>query len=226
MTMKTFENDDRRPWQGLMSGLALMLCLSVPAGAFGEGTNNPRGEGGNSGSFAGGDETVGTLPATNSDDGGGVLDPGVDWGGFTTLGSTLTLEGSTLALMTTVRSLHGQTTLVVEQLDGGRQRWTLSGDFDLALDLGLLPGADLTIAVGTRADAWSAISLRNRDLGQVALTAHAGLDLPLGQLVQNGQVPSGLTVTTVDGFGTATRLAVQRTRQGLVLSQRSVVALD
>lgn len=214
---------DRRPWQGLMSGLALTLCLSVPAGAFGEGADNPRGEGGSTGAFAGGDETVGTLPLSSSDDDGGLLDPNADWGQSMTLGGSLTLEGSSTALLTTITSLRGQPRLVIETLPGGRQRWTIGGDFELALDLGLLPTSGLTISVGSTVQAWSQVSLRGRELGQVALTPQAGLDLPLVGLVQNGQVPSGLSITTVDAFGTATSLSVLRTRQGLVLSQRNTL---
>lgn len=224
--MKKCENNDGRPWQGLMSGLALTLCLCVPAGAFGSGgPGTPRGGGeGGDAAFAGGDETVGTLPLTNGgNDDGGLLDPSNPWDGIMTLGGSLTIEGPATSIMTTITALRGQPRLEIQALPGGRQRWTIGGDFDLALDLGLLPGSGLTISVESRALAWSDVQLRGRDLGQVALSAQHGLDLPLVQLVQNGQVPSGLTVTTVDAFGTATQLSTLRTRQGLVLSQRNTV---
>jgi hypothetical protein len=234
MTMKISENHGKRSWQGLLTGLALALCLSAPAGAFGSG-DDPSGEtrgnggagdnGGGMGSFAGGgDETVGTLPSTSSGDGGGgALDPLAPWNQLLTPGGSLALEGSSAALLTTVTSLRGNPRLSIESLGGGRQRWTIAGDFELGLDLDLLAGSGLAITVGSELDAVSHIALRQRELGQVALSAEQGLDLPLVALVQQGQVPSGLTVTTVDGFGTATRLSVNRTRRGLVLTQRNAL---
>jgi hypothetical protein len=223
--MRTHDKHGRKLWQGLVCGLALALLSGAPlrAGAGGDATDETRGNGGGSGGsgvgFAGGDETVGTLPSTNSgDDGPGAHAP---WGAFQTLGGTLRLEGDATALWATVRSLRGRPRLDIETLPGGRQRWTIAGDFELALDLGLLAGSELAVSVAAEVDSVGEVRLDGRVIGGLALDAGEPLGLPLVPLTQDGHVPSGLAVTTVDAFGTATRLSVRATRERLVISQRT-----